>query len=120
MKQRLFTLLLPLTLCLFATEASAYDAEVNGIYYIFKGSEATVTYLLNGTNNTPAYTGDVVIPEYVSHKGTTYRVTAVGHWAFQYCTNLTSVSLPSSVTSLGEYNQEIKGETNVEIIPVIA
>ena len=103
MKQRLFALLLPLTLCLFATEASANDDEVNGIYYIFKGSEATVTYLLNGTNNTPAYTGDVVIPEYVSYKGVTYRVTAVGHWAFQYCTNMTSVSLPSSVTSLGNY-----------------
>ena len=28
--------------------------------------------------------------------------------------------IPSSVTTVGEYNQEIKGETNVEIIPVIA
>lgn len=29
-------------------------------------------------------------------------------------------TIPNSVTSIGEYNQEIKGETNVEIIPVIA
>ena len=28
--------------------------------------------------------------------------------------------IPSSVTSIGEYNQEIKGKTNVEIIPVSA
>ena len=28
--------------------------------------------------------------------------------------------IPESVTCIGEYNQEIKGETNVEIIPVIA
>ena len=28
--------------------------------------------------------------------------------------------IPNSVTSIGEYNQEIKGKTNVEIIPVSA
>jgi len=28
--------------------------------------------------------------------------------------------IPNGVTTIGEYNQEIKGETNVEIIPVIA
>ena len=28
--------------------------------------------------------------------------------------------IPNSVTRIGEYNQEIKGETNVEIIPVSA
>ncbi|MBP3786260.1 MAG: leucine-rich repeat domain-containing protein [Bacteroidaceae bacterium] len=33
------------------------------------------------------------------------------------CMNTT---IPNSVTTIGEYNQEIKGETNVEIIPVSA
>ena len=33
------------------------------------------------------------------------------------CKNAT---IPNSVTCIGEYNQEIKGKTNVEIIPVIA
>ena len=103
MKQTFFALSLTLFLCVFAKEASAYDAQVGGIYYIFSGSEATVTYLLNGTNNTPAYSGDVVIPETVTHNGTTYKVTAIGHWAFQYCSNLTSVTLPTSVTSFGNY-----------------
>ena len=31
-----------------------------------------------------------------------------------------NTTIPNSVTTIGEYNQEIKGETNVEIIPVIA
>lgn len=30
------------------------------------------------------------------------------------------IVIPETVTYNGEYNQEIKGETNVEIIPVIA
>ena len=33
---------------------------------------------------------------------------------------ITNLVIPNSVTSIGEYNQEIKGETNVEIIPVSA
>ena len=39
---------------------------------------------------------------------------------FSQCIGLTSVSIPNSVTRIGEYNQEIKGVTNVEIIPVSA
>ena len=33
---------------------------------------------------------------------------------------VTEVVIPDDVTTIGEYNQEIKGETNVEVIPVIA
>ena len=46
-------------------------------------------------------------------------VTKIGEWAFAW-TLLTSIAFPDGVTSIGEYNQEIKGETNVEIISVIA
>ena len=42
------------------------------------------------------------IPQTVSNNGTTYRVTAIGTMAFRECTNLTGVTIPSSVTSIGE------------------
>ena len=35
-------------------------------------------------------------------------------------TEITNLDIPDGVTSIGEYNQEIKGKMNVEIIPVSA
>ena len=47
-------------------------------------------------------------------------VTTIGSNAFAGCKNLTTINIPDSITKIGEYNQEIKGKTNVEIIPVSA
>ena len=47
-------------------------------------------------------------------------LTSIGKETFSCCWSLSSITIPNSVTSIGEYNQEIKGETNVEIIPVSA
>ena len=70
------------------------------------------------TTNTPWYSSRSSIQSIIIGSG----VTHIGEYAFFGCNNasLTWIALPASVTSIGEYNQEIKGETNVEIIPVIA
>jgi len=47
------------------------------------------------------------------------NIVSIGVSAFAGC-RMSSLDIPNSVTYIGEYNQEIKGETNVEIIPVIA
>ena len=46
------------------------------------------------------YKGVVVIPEMVEYGGNTYRVTAIGNFAFEGCLSLTSVTIPESVTSI--------------------
>ena len=73
----------------------AVEVEIDGIRYelVAKIKEATV--IKNG------YAGEVVIPESVEHEGTTYSVTSIGD-AFHYCDGLKSVTIPNSVTSIGE------------------
>ena len=80
----LLALLLPATV-------SAHDFEVNGIYYLINGSEATVTY--KGTSYSQysnEYSGSVTIPSTVTYGGVTYSVTSVGNSAFSDCTGLTN------------------------------
>ena len=93
-------------LALLPLMASAYDAEVDGIYYNLNAStkQATVTYRTSDdfySQNQDAYAGNVNIPERVTYNGITYSVTTIGEYAFYFCSGLTSVTIPNSVTSIG-------------------
>ena len=90
-----------LCLCLLAgTNAFAYDAEIDGIFYSFSGDEAIVTYRDYSYNS---YSGNVVIPQSVSYDGRTYRVTSIDLYAFQSCSEMTSVTLPEGLTSISDW-----------------
>ena len=78
-----------------------YDFEYNGLYYNITGPHTVeVTYRDENFNS---YSGDVVIPETVTNEGINYNVTAIGAKAFQQCSLLKSVKIPSSVTRSGSY-----------------
>ena len=109
-------------LCLNATH---YQVEQNGIYYILNSStrEAMVTGCAeegNGFNDTPevrvkSYEGDVVIPSSIICDGIKYTVTSIEgesesrglesypviSGAFAGCSNLNSITIPSSITKIG-------------------
>ena len=86
--------------------ASAHDIEVKNadgvtIYYnyINNGTELEVSF---SGSKYDSYTGNVVIPEEVTFMNRTRKVTSIGNYAFYDCSNVTSVTIPNSVTSIGE------------------
>jgi hypothetical protein len=85
-----------------------YDAKIDGIYYKFNKDKMTASVVCEEVreggmikDNTNSYSGDVVIPAKVSYEGINYNVVGIGSLAFYYSPNLTSVSMPNSITSMG-------------------
>ena len=92
-------LILALLTLLASSEVRAADFYADGIYYNYSGSNVTVTYFDNEYNT---YSGNVTIPSSVTRNNKTYSVTSIGDYAFYGCSSLTSVTIPNSVTSIGE------------------
>ena len=49
------------------------------------------------------YAGNIVIPEEISYKDETLKVTAIDNAAFGWCPDLISVTIPKSVLTIGSY-----------------
>lgn len=101
------------------------DAIIDGICYKFNSADqtASVTYQkiwYDDNREWPVnnYSGDVVIPETVKYNGVIYKVTSIGMGAFDNThdatygysliqrpsswTPVTSITIPSSVTTIGD------------------
>ena len=78
----------------------AAQVEIDGINYELNADakQATVKAKSGGE-----YSGEVVIPESVEFKGISHSVTSIGEAAFYGCSGLTSVTIPNSVTSIGDH-----------------
>ncbi|MBO7141029.1 MAG: leucine-rich repeat protein [Prevotella sp.] len=79
--------------------------KIDGIWYnlIAKGKVAEVTNRLGGdSNGSESYSGSVNIPPSVTYDGVDYDVASIGQYAFFYCSGLTSITIPNSVTSIGK------------------
>ena len=94
MKQINQFLITTLFVLLSCTSAFAFDCEVDGIYY-----NRLSTDELGVTSGTSKYTGDIVIPETVMYRDKVFKVTQITANAFKSC-NITSVSIPQSVTAI--------------------
>ena len=89
-----------LVVMMLMTASSAMAEVIDGLRYMLD-SETKTAMLLPQKNG--KYSGDIVIPEKVKgNDGMEYVVTALADICFTGCSDLTSITIPSSVTSLGE------------------
>ena len=86
----------------FAVSASAYDVEVDGLYYNLNVTKKTaeVTYK---EQYEASYSGRVEIPSSIVIKEVEYKIERIGDYAFYDCSGLTSITIPNSVTSISGY-----------------
>ena len=98
MMKRLFQTSLLLLALLMPATASAYDLLVDNIYYDIESTYAVVTYRWLWESS---YQGEITVPDSVTYKGTTYPVTEIGTHAFYNCVDMTSITLPNTLTTIG-------------------
>ena len=104
MKQKLFTLFLALAASVGTIFAS--DTEVDGIWYDFDDEKLTATVTYKGETieekDKEAYSGDIIIPEFVTFNGKEYVVNKIGVQAFAE-SNITGIELPNTILGIGQY-----------------
>ncbi|MCD8196206.1 MAG: leucine-rich repeat protein, partial [Lachnospiraceae bacterium] len=79
------------------------DAETDDespVSVLIEEDEDSSSATLDGLDEFVYYSGDVVIPGQLTYQGTVYSVTSIMEKAFKYSTELTSLTIPASVTSI--------------------
>lgn len=115
---RIKTLLTAVLLSLCAS-VSAYDFTVDGLYYNIVSLEdltCEITYGDKVDEYHGTYSGDIVIPETVTYNNKTLTVVKIGENAFYYCSELSSVTIPNTVTYIdSEAFEECGAITSITI-----
>lgn len=114
-KRIIIKLWLLVALLLSVLPMSAYDFQVEGVYYKVLSDKTSVAVTYRSTNY-DSYIGEVVIPSEVSNNGKSYRVTTIGSHAFSECTLVTSITLPPSITNIELYAFE--GATHIQKVHI--
>jgi hypothetical protein len=103
--------LVPRALLLFALiltcalqSRAGTDFTVNGITYTPLTGNTCQTKEGSSSGGGNSVSGDVFIPMVVyDSSGNRYIVTKIGQYSFKNCTGMTSITIPTSVTSSGNY-----------------
>lgn len=82
---------LTIYILLLAISMNAADWIAGGIYYNINSDNKSVSVTFEEDFH---YTGDIVIPAYLTYNGRKYFVTSIGEGAFKDCKDLTSITFP--------------------------
>lgn len=85
--------------------SDCHDFECNGIYYRIVDDISDIVKVTYKGKDWESYdheySGTVVIPDSLTYRNRTYRVTEIDDYAFSGCSEMTSVSIPASVWYIG-------------------
>lgn len=90
----------------------AYDFEVDGIYYNILSEENKTCGVTRNAND---YKGAINIPERVAYNNEEYIVTYICNYAFAHCSELTAISLPNTIDSIGDWAFDEAGISEITI-----
>lgn len=104
-KTKTFGRYILLTMAMMISMSSYAKTLIDGIYYNLddKKKEAEVIDRDENGLHFFDYKGKIDIPETVKHNNITYTVTKIQKNCFSNCYHLISISIPSTVTEIGEY-----------------
>ena len=94
---------------LWAYDFNAVSPSGHRLYYTITSNTAPRTVEIvppagnNGYSGYTAPSGNVVVPETVTYLGNTYRVAKLADRAFYHCTQISTLSLPTSLKYIGDY-----------------
>ena len=76
---------------------------IDNVYYTLDSDtkEAEVEKFTIPTDSKQLYVGNITIPEEVTFNQEHYKVTAIGPFAFEDCTQLTAITLPETIKTIG-------------------
>ena len=101
MKSILLKVILAVIGVAISVNASAYDFEVDGIYYnIVSAGDRTCAVTYKEKSSIPTYSGVLTIPETVVYNTQTIKVTGINDYAFYY-NDLKEINLPNTLTFIG-------------------
>lgn len=89
--------------CLFFT-ANTFAGErvfIDSLWYELNTTNYTATVVRNYSDNSVCTKANVVIPATITYYGMDYAVKTIGAHAFEDCSNLISIDIPSNVTNIG-------------------
>lgn len=100
MAKRHFVLKSALTLMLsmLSVSVSAYDFEIDGMYYNVLSIDDLTVAVTSGKNK---YSGDIVVPSQINFKDRIFKVIRIGYRAFWQC-QIQSILLPESIRVIGQ------------------
>ena len=111
---RIKTLLTAVLLSLCAS-VSAYDFTVDGLYYNIVSLE-DLTCEITYNDNGDIHSGHFVIPEKVTYNNKTLTVVGIDSYAFYHWSELSSVTIPNTVTYIdSEAFEECGAITSITI-----